>query len=164
MIVAVSSLVVALAAVAVTIWQGMLTRKHNRLSVLPRLRIDFDHPTGGEVVVTLMNTGLGPAVINSYEVRVDGAPSPVSGMLRLGHAVIGLGLVESFYAYAPAPSDVFAAGEKRTLLSFRPAKDNDQERDRIHTALARVTLDFAYESMYGDKQQLVITAIGMPGK
>lgn len=164
-IIAVSSIVIALAALGATIWQGLLTRRHNRLSVTPRLRVDCDHPDDGEVVVTLMNTGLGPAVILGYEVKAESAGRELPRVGRLGEAVRALGVAERFYAYTPSPGDVFAAGETRTLLSFKPAKDTHEERERVVGALSSVTLHLDYESMYGDRQSLVVTAVGLrPGE
>ena len=41
-IVSFSAIVIAIASVVVTIWQGIETRKYNRLSVRPKLGISFE--------------------------------------------------------------------------------------------------------------------------
>ena len=48
---AICAAVIALAALIVSVVEGMQNRKHNRLSVRPRLRIDYSTYTGSPVNV-----------------------------------------------------------------------------------------------------------------
>ena len=70
-IVAISSLCVAALAFAVTLWQGYLTRKHNRLSVQPRLRVSLQ--LGERPGIYLQNVGFGPAVIIDFLIALEGS-------------------------------------------------------------------------------------------
>ena len=63
--VAIASLVVALCAMVVTIWQGAIARKHNRLSVRPVLTLYRREAVDG--VIYVRNNGSGPAIVTSYE-------------------------------------------------------------------------------------------------
>lgn len=66
----IGTLVIALCALAATIWQAAISRRHNKLSVRPVLtlyRRDIDG------VIYVRNNGSGPAIIKSYEIWKNGA-------------------------------------------------------------------------------------------
>ena len=62
---------IAFSVAVVTIWQGFLMRRHNRLSVRPMLRIDRYTVLGEKVGISIRNTGVGPAIIKSIEYVID---------------------------------------------------------------------------------------------
>lgn len=69
------ALIIAFAAIALTIWEGAENRRHNRLTVQPRLgaEINSGRDTAGEYVrMAIESTGLGPAVIKAFRVYFDG--------------------------------------------------------------------------------------------
>ena len=66
-----AALVVAVCALVVTVWQGVVTRKHNRLSVAPVLTLYRREIDG---IITVKNNGIGPALIISQEVYFRGEP------------------------------------------------------------------------------------------
>lgn len=71
--VAVAALIVSISAVAVGIYEAALQRKHDRAEVWPHLEIStFTSPHVASV--RLENNGIGPAVVQSVIVRVDGKP------------------------------------------------------------------------------------------
>ena len=63
------SLFVAFVALFVAIWQGVETRKHNHLSVIPHLDITIvsKEPESGKGGVRIINDGVGPAIIRSVK-------------------------------------------------------------------------------------------------
>jgi hypothetical protein len=74
------TLVVALSAIALSVWQGMEMRRHNRLSVIPKLEVGgiwgpgTSSLDGGPAYVdsvTIENAGLGPAVLHRVQARVE---------------------------------------------------------------------------------------------
>ncbi len=74
------TLVVAALAFMVSVYNASATRRHNRLSVQPRLTAftdsDEEHTQPGifTYAVELKNRGLGPAFIRKFEVLVNGIP------------------------------------------------------------------------------------------
>lgn len=72
------ALAVSVCAIALTIYQAYLSRQHNRLSVRPSLStfVDTDpapdNPRITLISMKLMNSGLGPAYIKSFEILVRG--------------------------------------------------------------------------------------------
>ena len=66
------AILVALAAFIVAFWQGLLTRRHNRLSVTPHLSCQSHlGGTSGRFGLTVSNFGIGPARIKQVAVFVD---------------------------------------------------------------------------------------------
>lgn len=67
------STTLSLCALSLTLWQGYLTRKHNRLSTRPHLTLNSHLFVNGTFyAVDLKNDGLGPAFIKSISVFFDG--------------------------------------------------------------------------------------------
>jgi hypothetical protein len=71
--IAVAALVVSVSAVVVGLYEAALQRAHDRAEVWPHVEIStFVTPKGASLFVA--NTGLGPAIIKSVVVTVDGKP------------------------------------------------------------------------------------------
>jgi hypothetical protein len=67
-----ASTVIAICALALTVWQGIQTRKHNRLSCKPFLTTWIGKDLKNNFYsVDLINNGLGPAVIENFTIKVD---------------------------------------------------------------------------------------------
>jgi hypothetical protein len=67
--------IIALCALGFTASQSYVTRRHNKLSLRPHLCSFTERITGpvSRIKYSLVNNGLGPAVIDSYTVTLDGA-------------------------------------------------------------------------------------------
>ncbi|NLX24889.1 MAG: hypothetical protein GXY61_02860 [Lentisphaerae bacterium] len=75
LIVSISSVVIALAALFIAYWQGHFTRQHNRLSVTPRLQTHTDQDdsgNSGHIELILSNAGVGPGIIKTFELKKNG--------------------------------------------------------------------------------------------
>lgn len=69
--IAIAALVVSVSAVGVGLYEASLQRHHDRAEVWPHVEIQvFTHATGA--TLTLENSGIGPAIIQSAVVTVDG--------------------------------------------------------------------------------------------
>ena len=66
---AIAGFAIAVLAMVATVWQGMLSRKHNRLSVTPVLTLYREEDDGK---IYIKNNGTGPALIRRYEIYKDG--------------------------------------------------------------------------------------------
>ena len=65
-IIAISAAFITLCAFFTTLWQGHLTRRHNKLSIKPSLNFDQNlRHSGVDVKYTVKNSGLGPAMIKA---------------------------------------------------------------------------------------------------
>lgn len=64
-VISTSAIVIALVSVFLTVWQGVEFRKHNRLSVQPRLDISYGLDYFDSLAqLIIINNGLGPAIID----------------------------------------------------------------------------------------------------
>lgn len=81
LVVSISSVAIAIAAMAIAWWQARLGREHNRLSVKPLLCIRTLQD-GGELKLWVTNAGLGPARIDRFAWQLDGKPVAVSRMIE----------------------------------------------------------------------------------
>ena len=71
--VAVAALIVSLSALGVGVYEASLQRSHDRAEVWPHVEVEvFASPEGAKIQAE--NTGLGPAVVESIVVSVDGRP------------------------------------------------------------------------------------------
>src|ERR1700693_3282662 len=115
-VIALAALIVAILTVLHVTRQAAIERAHARLSAAPMLDIPFGytveatHPERPQlhchVVLSLVNNGLGTAIIKKYEVYVDGKLIPLMPRAELETAVLAaLGLNKSqmskisFFAY-----------------------------------------------------------------
>jgi hypothetical protein len=152
----IATAVIALCALGLTWWQAAVSRNHNRLSVRPHLtlwrHLDNDNH---RYQIDLLNNGIGPAVINSFSVMVDGVEIDGKASEKIEKAVKMLfpnclyrlesGYVGKNYIMSEKESRVIG------LLDFFGKQLTPQI---VHDALNRVDLKIEYESIYGDKDCL----------
>ena len=73
----ISAMIVAIASITISLWEGNTMRKHYHLSVMPRLNNSFSvddssSTNNATAYFNISNNGLGPAVVTSIEYFVDG--------------------------------------------------------------------------------------------
>lgn len=140
--------------------QNEAAREHNRLSVKPRLTTttmsNRDNYLDGSVRILkfgmdLQNVGLGPAVIKTFEVMLDGALVPaertedIHGLLSKVFPGISLGPSSSFHTLRT--EHALKVGDETNIVAFEvfnPPSDFDVE-------IKRFSLRVTYESLYGDR-------------
>ncbi|MHB1051346.1 MAG: hypothetical protein ACYC09_14805 [Bacteroidota bacterium] len=108
---------------AFTIWfvikEHRATIVHNKLSVKPKLRLDFSRNPRQAYYMHLINCGVGPAIINKITMFVDGkifhAKKPIDdfGEAISSLTVFGTNLV----VLTLPPGDTLMQGEKQVLVS-----------------------------------------------
>ncbi len=76
--ISISAIVIACAAVGISVWQGWVTRYHNKLSVKPILEISASVTDNSPLMgVWVENCGTGPAIIKNMIIYLDGQPTKV---------------------------------------------------------------------------------------
>ena len=71
-VVAASAIVAALAAVVVAAYEARINREYQRISVWPRIQQSDSFVTDQPYTRNVTNVGMGPAIVRSVEIRVDG--------------------------------------------------------------------------------------------
>lgn len=139
-----SSGILAVLALATTAWQGYLQRKHNRLSVTPKLEIIQHRTPDGIAALTLKNVGVGPAIITEYRITADGTKLSFPTSTGLHAAFAGIGL-KNPEAHWTCKSDTYiAANHSITLLKLDQSDIKGQQQH-----LKNIQLYFEYKSIYG---------------
>ena len=124
---------------------------------MPRL-ISFNHRKFesrglGEIIFTLKNAGLGPAIIRSYEVRLDGRTVPaedVAGLESSVQAVLDGRTPKTLAVGHFGKHDAIPKDAERTLLHISIENIDRLSFERVLKALDRFQATIRYESMYGD--------------
>lgn len=65
-------MIVAVCAVVVSVWQVRISQEHNRLSVMPYLNFFSGWQSDSTWTLTLMNEGIGPAIVKSTTLTYKG--------------------------------------------------------------------------------------------
>lgn len=138
---------ISLLAFGATVWQGHLSRTHNKLSVRPQLAGHSSYTKDGIYKFELRNVGLGPAVITGARVYCGGVlvqgegPPLVSEVFK---GVPGCELLAHEFFYL---DHVLPAGECVEICCVK----FDTKISDFDTFLARhIMLELDYKSAYED--------------
>jgi hypothetical protein len=154
-VIALVAVIISLGALGVAGWQTQLTRRHNRLSVKPHLRVRR-HGGGsqGRYGLCVWNYGIGPAIVQSVEVFVGNErTNDVNGdggfndALRMLDCFELLGETEAIIN-ALAPDDALLPGQSWWLLYIPATADTKGVRDQFASAIQQIRLRIVYESVY----------------
>jgi hypothetical protein len=154
LIVSVASMIIALVALIVAIGDGRTSRRHDQLSVTPHLSIRSNKKAtaNGQVYdaeITVENTGIGPAVIGSFQVLINGkAMTGEYGGWSEARTVLGIeSLGPDFYWLGK--KDYVGAGETKTLFHCGAQPQDQREIQILEQALRQLSIRIEYESVYG---------------
>lgn len=168
-----SPILIALCALVLTVYQGYTTRKHNRLSVHPIVNGTRHITTSPPVVqYTLSSMGLGPAVVTSYRVFIDGikfeydTDSVLLCWSRIWNQ-LGIPQFDNHVWITPthlAEGVSLSPGREITILEIVP---DSVTTDRVHLfeekVMERLSIVVCYESVYGDQAGSVTFGPAVPG-
>ena len=134
----------AICAVAIAVYQAALAREQQRASAWPFLAQSNSYLTGQPYTRQVENQGVGPALVRSFRVLVDGKPAHTwSDAVR---ALIGQpdsGLV--YYSFGRGK--VVPAGATRVLLTLPPG---NQALSFWQAAQTRLETVVCYCSVYNE--------------
>ncbi len=159
-VIAICSVVIAVASLGVSAYVARATRKHNRLSVQPHLGLATAFPVGGTAGLLLGNSGLGPARIISSQLTYKGEQF---GEFDKPH-------VDEFRRRL-AERDHLTVRPHATTLGAQPFLDTDyqefllsvhrydpSEHDQFRRLIegGQLRLEIRYESIYGGEGFTVV--------
>lgn len=145
--------IVALCALGVSLRALHAQRKHDRLSVHPKLHVTKGHTASAPYKWHLKNFGVGPAVIKEFDVIVDGTRLSFPSMGGLNAALNGIGCQDFDECYGFREGEYMQASSEVILLSFPPEK-----ADAVNPYLPKIAWRIVYESIYGNRHSLEIYA------
>ncbi|HEX6308301.1 MAG TPA: hypothetical protein VFZ69_08955 [Longimicrobiales bacterium] len=150
------ALVIALVAIGLAAWEGLENRRHNRLSVQPRLGGEYSSGRRGDdeyVRIAVENTGLGPAVVRSFRMFLDGAE--VTADIAAGsnpwniiiEAVATNGM--RIDAHAFGAGYFLPAGREYVLFDAQRTRAAGTDEAPLSAIADRIAIDICYCSIYG---------------
>jgi hypothetical protein len=153
-IVSISSVIVAVTAVCVSIWQGVVVREHSRLSVKPYITIAPSLPgVGGKNGIFIANSGVGPAFIKKAYILANGKEFNMA--VNNWPAILAhLNLKNSCYAESWFKEGAaLKSGQKITLIAptTNPLGVNCPVEFLKLLSARELSLDIEYESIYGEE-------------
>lgn len=150
-VVSISSAVIALCALAVSIWQGILTRQHQRKSVTPLLSLSHNALNYESIEICIQNNGLGPAIFTNYAISINGEKTIINSEHDLYNFInsLELGKVEA-EIFVPSKGSYIAVGNERTLISIKPL-EGAVSYEELRELLFNCEPEIEYESIFGEK-------------
>jgi hypothetical protein len=144
-ITSVSAIIAAIAAVLVAVYETRINREYQRISVWPRLQQSNSFVPGEPYLRTVSNVGVGPALIGSVQVSVDGVPRRTWG--EIIQALVGKPVRGHVYSSLNAGA-VVLPGKDITVLQL-PAGD-EAKLFWEQTQTPRLSIQICYSSLYGE--------------
>ncbi len=149
--VGIGALVVSVCAVAIGGYEAYLQRKYDRASVWPRLELTTS--IGPDAVkLELVNSGLGPALVEYAAVSVDGKPTRdwADALERV------LGRAPASYSSGSVRDRAIRAGESAMMLAVPASEVQRVAPDRLD----HVALTICYASVYQEHWELIERGAG----
>jgi hypothetical protein len=131
--VSLSSALIALCALAFTMYQGYSQRQFQRLSIRPRMALDFFYDDEG-AGFRFGGTGAGYATLKTFEVLVDGKPqSNWANMLR----ALGFSSIPEFEFLVPDPDSVYGPNSFKQHFWIRRGPQAEELKLKIDRILIK---------------------------
>jgi hypothetical protein len=151
-----AALIVAVCAFFVAVYQAYATRRHNRLSVTPHLVVFTDRRNDNgqaKFVVKLRNSGLGPAIIRTYEVLLDNAVFPIGDGGVVANTIASIvGRPTPHVAYHRlGVGDAIAKDQELILFSVGFSCSSHHDYQSVMKCFERLSARLVYASIYGKK-------------
>ncbi len=155
----IATVITAFSAILLATFEGFQIRKHNRLSVKPKLSTFQQINSGAlESAVTLDNNGVGPAVINQFTVLLDDQKMVGDSAYEL----IGVALSKIFRLPSEnfkfletgslAKSYFMPANSKTTIFSVKIDPSSNIKEEEFLQGLRRLNLIVEYSDIYNAQQ------------
>jgi len=152
---AVAAGLVGLCALGVSVYEAYLMRQQQMASVMPILEAWSSYSSEG-FSVNLANKGLGPAILRSVRVSVDGTPK--HSWTDVYEEV--LGMRPTMLGTSAVSGNVAAPGERVSMIRFA----RDDSAAAIWRGSERVALELCYCSVFDEcwKHRLENVRSGVP--
>ena len=150
-VIAISSAVIALCALITTIWQGVVSRRHNRMSVKPVLDFDREVRPKEMFSISLKNHGVGVAIIQSIRIENNGKRLPFGADAVNEIAKDYPISLPSFEFSEIDPRTALSAGAEVLLFSVKLHGVNDDDRSALLKMFNESRIHVRYESVYKEE-------------
>ena len=156
----ISAMIIAIASITISIWEGSTMRKHYHLSVMPHLNNTFtvddsSSTKNASASFIINNNGLGPAVILSREYFIDGNKIDDSKnhfSVKILEALNFDNTAGSRFSSIPKGTTISAGDNLKVFgLYFSNRESFYRQRMKLHDRLSFI---IKYESLYGEQYEV----------
>lgn len=142
---AVTAIIVSACALGVSFYEVRIMRAQQKTSVWPHVEIGQQYDGEG-FALEANNKGVGPALVKSLKVSVDG--NPVNSLSQLLDTILGKdhGIGWANYSVHNVNGKVLEAGYDMPMVRF---KWNEKTRE-LQDNLERIKIEMIYGSIYDD--------------
>lgn len=151
-LIATAALVVAVLAMVATFWQAHVARSYGRISVRPHLDWGTNRFPGKPIVLYFLNSGLGPAIIDSLTLTLDGKSFPIEGMdlpTEIRDEVMSIAGHAEWNLFSKGTP--IANGAQINLFCFENQSLGLLPHNQAIALLDRIGVEIHYSSMYNEK-------------
>jgi hypothetical protein len=149
---------VSVCAISLTLFQAATMRRHARLSVQPRLEWRLAEETrSGLFEISLANVGLGPAIVKSLAIRLDGTPKPLADLAACDEIGAALGRSRDDFdtrCFVQQNDRVIPAGTELPLFRSEPAPGRAAPDEAALPDYRRFSVSGTYCSFYEECWQI----------
>lgn len=146
--------IIAGAAVFISLWQIYATRRHNRLSVTPKIDIDLS-TVKSRIGISIKNTGIGPAIIERFSFCVNGKEMyPFLKKSDFKKVMTELDLDVSYYFVFRIrfEGEYIEPGHSYFIIEFPDSETaSNNVLEKVSQALKSVKIVINFQSIYGEK-------------
>lgn len=151
-IIAISSAIIAVLALLTTLWQGYIARKHNRLSIRPFLEHRQARIEGQYVTVSIINRGLGPAMLESVFFTISSNRKKLTIDEFLDHIVLGMKPTKGAWETVIFQGKTsIPPGTEVVLIKLELTADDHENLRIIDERLNDATIHIVYRCLYGKR-------------
>ena len=153
-----ASFIVSLCAIGLTIWQALVSRRHNRLSVRPHIISRWGKRRENEgtyFTYELMNVGLGPAMVEEFSLNVPGFSRRDQSISLIEELLVHI-LVPGKIMYLlkkhsmPSPGFCFVPEEPYLVGEVFLPKPSTEDEQHSNAILQSIEIRLRYASFYGE--------------
>lgn len=157
--IAVAALFVALLAMFATFWQAHIARSYSRISVRPHLDWGVNRFPGKPVAFFLVNNGLGPAIIKSFTLTLDGKSYPIEHLELPKEIVEEVSSIDGLTEWKLFSKNTpIACGDQINIFLFENKSLGLSAHNQAISFLERLGIEIEYSSMFKEEFQLSKTA------
>jgi hypothetical protein len=153
LIVTISTVLIAISALVVSIWQGKVARRHSKLSVKPRLQLLSDYDKS----LSIKNTGLGPAFLSSLLIIYEGEKYDFFKRNEVERLMVKAGLDDHAEWGDAWGNPTLGVGDVFILWRLKGQQSKRYE-DLMHILNRSVGFNGVYKSLYDDVHDFKLSA------
>ena len=155
-LIAITSVAIALIALAATFWQAHITRKHNRLSVKPIIQHIIESYPDGHLSLSLVNVGLGPAIIDKIEFIDKISTIAINTEQLVDKLIIAMTNTNGNWSQTNfIGNTALEPGKVSEVFKLDLKPEHQEDYKILQNILDHTDLIVKYKCIYGNKKQYV---------